>query len=153
MAEKVVNYEDNIFFLNLQVKALGEGLNLDINAGFFVQKITQDIFFYAATIDQLYRKLKGNPHLLGRAEHLKTIQRLKIMFCELLDDILARRVAISQSMGSYMDRLTDVYHACKKDISDIRRMLSKDTADAAESAAIVSEEEFRHLMATDEEED
>ena len=151
MAEKVIQYEENIFFLHLQVKTLKNGLKLDINAGFFIQKIAQDIFFYAATIDQIYRKLKSNPHLLKRAEYLKNMERLKKSFNELIDDILSKRSPLSQSFGSFNDRLFTISRKQEDDITEISGMLAENKGKKIEQESIVSPEEFKYLMAQEEE--
>lgn len=151
MAEKVIHYEDNIFFLHLQVKTLKDGLKLDLAAGFFIQKIVQDIFFYATTIDHIYKKLKSNPHLLKRTEYLKNMQRLKKCFAELIDDILSKRAPLSQSFGSYVDRLVDISRKQEDDIIEIRLILSQKKGEKIDQESIVSAEEFKYLMAQEEE--
>lgn len=151
MAEKVIHYEDNIFFLHLQVKTLKDGIKLDLNAGFFIQKIAQDIFFYATTIDHIYRKLKSNPHLLKRSDYLKNMERLKKSFNELIDDILSKRAPLSQSFGSYADRLLAISRKQEDDVIEIKAILKKNKGKKFDQESIVSAEEFRYLMAQEEE--
>jgi hypothetical protein len=151
MAEKVIHYEDNIFFLYLQVKTLKDGLKLDLAAGFFIQKLAQDIFFYATTIDHVYKKLKTNPHLLKRIEYLKNMERLKRIYTDLLDDILSKRAPISQSFGSYTDRLTTIVRKQEDDIREIHTMLVNNKHEKADNESIVSPEEFKFLLAQEEE--
>ena len=128
MAEKVVHYTDNIFFLHLLVKTMKDGLKLDLAGGFFIQKIIQDIFFYATTIDHIYKKLKNNPHLLKRTIYLKNMQRLKKSFSEMIDDILSKRAPISQSFGSYADRLLDISRKQEDDYCRLSHVLTNHNA-------------------------
>jgi hypothetical protein len=151
MAEKVVNYDDNIFFLQLLIKSLKDGLKLDLSAGYFVQKIAQDIFFYATTIDHMYKKLKTNNHLLNRIDYLKNMQRLKMLFNEMLDDILSKRAPLALSFGSYTERLSEILRQNEDDVIDIRSILSCERGERFEQESLVSPEEFKHLLAPEEE--
>ncbi|MBN1697198.1 MAG: hypothetical protein JW881_06775 [Spirochaetales bacterium] len=151
MAERVVNFEDNIFFLQHLIKNLKKGLKLDIDSRYFIQKIAQDIIFYATTIDQIYKKLRTNNNMLHRADYLKSIQRLKKEFNGLIDDILAKRFSIAPAFGTYLDRFREIYRAYERDISEIRRLFLKAGEDGFEQEKIVSEEEFRILMSQEEE--
>ncbi|MBN2532952.1 MAG: hypothetical protein JXB88_08675 [Spirochaetales bacterium] len=151
MAEKVIHYEDNIFFLHLQVKTLKDGIKLDLNAGFFIQKIIQDIFFYANTIDHIYRKLKSNPHLLKRSDYLKNMERLKKNFNGVIDDILSKRSPLSQSFESYADRLLTIARKQEDDVFEIKAILKKNKGEKYDQESIVSAEEFKYLMAQEEE--
>ncbi|MBN2443976.1 MAG: hypothetical protein JXJ04_21620 [Spirochaetales bacterium] len=151
MAEKVIHYEDNIFFLYILIKTMKDGLKLDLAAGFFNQKIAQDIFFYASTIDHIYKKLKTNPHLLKRIEYMKNMQRLKKCFAELIDDILSKRAPLSLSFGSYTERLRTVARRQEDDINEIRTLLTSNKNEKTDSESLVSAEEFKYLLAREEE--
>jgi len=150
MAEKIINYEDNIFFIHLHIRFLKDSLKLDLNTSFFTQKIVQDIFFYASVLDDMLKKLIQNTHLLKREEHLKNIQRVKITFNELIDDILAKRFPITQSFDSYVMKLRELYLDFKKDIVELTNIFSDSGKEEYEKETIVSEEEYKSLLAEDD---
>jgi hypothetical protein len=152
MAEKITNYEDNIFFLLLLVKSLRDGLRLEIDSKYFGQKMVSDLFFIASVIDDIFKPLKSNIHLFKRQNYLKELKRLKKQFVDLIDDIADNKVPQASLFLSSADRLKELRKIYAKDILEIKSMLPKSSGEqGGEEEHIVSEEEFRVLLLPDEE--
>ena len=58
-----IHYEDDLFYLNLQMKWLREGLRPQIDADYFQDKFLADLRFVDATLDKVLSTLKENPNL------------------------------------------------------------------------------------------
>jgi hypothetical protein len=151
MAEKIVNYEDNIFFLSIQVKALRDGVRLDIDAKYFGQKLIQDILHIALVIDDIFKPLKTNVYLLKRHNYLKDMKRLKKQFIELLEDIIENKVPQAHIFATSIEKLKEIRKVYCKDMIEIKSLLPKSSSEHGEEEHMVSEEEFKFLLLPDEE--
>ena len=118
---------------------------------FFIQKITQDILFFSSTIEQIYKRLMGNTHLIKRTEHLKSLKRLIKLFNDMLNDIIAKRLPVSQSLKASIERFTDIRNHNEKCVREMTALLKSDLSTGENQEYMVSAEEFRFLLAQDEE--
>jgi hypothetical protein len=151
MAEKIVNYEDNIFFLLLQVKTIKDGLKLEIDSRFFGSKLVTDLFNIAGLIDEIYKTLRTNVRLLKRYGYLKDMKRLKKQFIELLEDIIENKVQQAHIFAFSLEKLKEIRKAYSKDLLEIKNLLPKSSGEHGEEEHMVSEEEFKFLLLPDEE--
>jgi hypothetical protein len=151
MAEKIVNYEDNIFYLILKLKVIRDGLKLEIDSRFFGQSIVQDVFHMIGVLDEIFKPLRTNPHLLKRHIYLKEIRRLKKQFIDFIDDIVENKVPQAAIFSYSIEKLKEVRKNYAKDLLDIKVMLPKASGENPEEEHMVSEEEFRFLLLPDEE--
>jgi uncharacterized C2H2 Zn-finger protein len=151
MAEKIVNYEDNIFFLLVQVKAIRDGVRLDIDARYFGQKLVQDLLHIASVTDDIFKPLKTNIHLLKRHNYLKDLKRLKKQYIELVDDIIENKVQQAHIFAASIEKLREIKKAYSKDLLDIKNLLPKSAGEHGEEEHMVSEEEIKFLLVQDEE--
>ena len=151
MAKKVINYEEDIFFLNLKLKSLKDGLKLDIDASFFMQKVKEDILFISNVINHIYRALTDNIHMLKRMEYMKSLQRLMQQFSSLLENIVHKRFVFAAALEDSFDEYKSICLNYDNNIRTIRNILADcDTAEP-EQQTIVSQEEFKFLMFNEEE--
>lgn len=151
MAEKIINYEDNIFFLILRLKAIRDGLKLEIDAKFFGQALVQDVMHMIGVLDEIYKPLRTNPHLLKRHVYLKEMRRLKKQFIDFFDDIVENRVPQAHLFSYSIEKIKEVRKTYAKDLLDIKSLLPKTSGEQPDEEHMVSEEEFRFLLLPDEE--
>jgi hypothetical protein len=147
---KKINYEDDIFSLNLFVRNLSDILKLDIDPDLFRERVQGDIAFLDLAINRLFESLEGGPLFLKRDEHLKEMQRLKRSFVALLDSLIDGQAPISQFLLPFHGHFKGMREAHDRDVSNIRSLLSR-TASRDEEH-IVSEDEFKILLSPPEEE-
>ncbi len=151
MAEKIINYEDNIFYLLVLLKSIRDGARLDVDSKYFGQKLVQDLFYVATVTDDIFKPLKTNVHLLKRNNYLKDLKRLKKQYVELVDDIIENKVPQAHVFATAMDKLRDIKKTYAKDLIDIKSLLPKTAGEHGEEEHMVSEEEFKFLLVQDEE--
>jgi hypothetical protein len=151
MAEKLINYEDNIFYLLVLLKSIRDGARLDVDSKYFGQKLVQDFLYIASITDDIFKPLKTNVHLLKRSNYLKDLKRLKKQYVDLIDDIIENKVPQAHIFATSIDKLREIKKVYSKDLLDIKSLLPKSASEHGEEELMVSEEEFKYLLVQDEE--
>ncbi|GAB6091368.1 hypothetical protein [Spirochaeta dissipatitropha] len=140
-----INYEDNIFFINSQIKTLQKGLNLEIDPEYFRDKLIDDIFFIDACVVRLFQSLEDNPHLISRNQHLKDLQHTISMFCDFINGILQDKFRFAGQLQNARIKL----QACLSDQQsryDKIRSLIQSEQNLDEKEDTISQDELRHLL-------
>ena|SRR6056297_1335830 len=88
-----VHYEDDIFFLNEQIRLLARNLKLHLDSTYFADKIHQDLLFFDNMLSQFYRSLTANQVVVDRPQNLRLLNKTKRLFCNLLDSIVSGDVS------------------------------------------------------------
>ncbi len=145
-----INYEDEIFTVALQVRCLQDALKLEVDAELFAERIAGDIGWIDAISGSLYRSLRDSSLYVRRQEHLKELAKLKRYFAEALDTVLERTAPLSDALLSRLPGLRGLRDAQAHDVEEIKQLL--EGKGTPEDAHIVSQEELKFLMTSDEEE-
>ena len=145
MAEKLY-YDDNIFYLNEIITTIEDALKLEIDSGLYLDKLVDDLLFVEATLARLYGSLMENQMLIRRSEHLHRLLRSKQQFCELLESISARQVAIGSDLVPFFPKFRELIAEQREHISDIQSLLHTSETAPEQAEDMVSQEEFRILM-------
>ncbi len=135
-----IHYEEDLFFLNLQMKWVREGLQLQVDADYFQDKILADIRFLDATLDKILSTLKENASLIHRAEYLYNLVKVEGTFLELLNDVLGGTGDIREALIPYRNEFLQRRESHEADIQEIRTLLR-----------VVSQEEEREDVITSDE--
>lgn len=145
-----LNYGDNIFFLNMKVRILKNCLKLEIDRELFLEKINEEILFIVVAIEKLYGLLKESPIIVNRSENLKAIQRLKGQLIELLTNIIDGDSRYSMLMENRLSQYNTVRENFLQNIEEIKNIITGINEKVVEEKYIISEEEYKHLLAGDE---
>jgi hypothetical protein len=86
--ERQLNYEDNIFILNVRIRALSDLLILDADPDIFLEKTLDDLDFIGSTLTLLNERLAVNEQLISWDEMLHNLDETYERFLELLNDML-----------------------------------------------------------------
>jgi hypothetical protein len=81
---KHINFEDNIFVLNIRVRMIYDLLLLETNPELFLKKTLEDIDFVDDTLGLLLDELIENTHLIERNEHFDNLSELEEQFAQVL---------------------------------------------------------------------
>lgn len=135
-----IHYEDDLFYLNLQMKWLREGLRLQIDAEYFEDKVLADVRFIDTTLDKVLSTLKDNPNLIRRAEYLYNLVKVEASFIELLTDVIEGSGDIREALAPYRNEFLQRRESHDGDIQEIRTLLR-----------MVSQEEEREDVITSDE--
>jgi hypothetical protein len=145
-----INYEDDIFTVALQVRCLQDALKLEVDAELFAERIAGDIGWIDAISGSLYRSLRESSLYVKRQEHLKELAKLKRYFAEALDTVLERTAPLAEALLQRLSGLRGLRDAQVRDVAEIKQLL--DGKGTPEDEHIVSPEELKFLMTSDEEE-
>jgi hypothetical protein len=146
-----INYEDDIFTMALQVRCLQDTLKLEVDPELFRDRILGDIAWIDATIRRLYQSLRDSSLYVKRQEHLKELAKLKRAFVEVLESLVAKRAPFAVHILESLENLRAVRDAQAADVEQIRSLLSAKSA--PEEEHMVSAEELRFLMTSEEEDE
>ena len=145
-----INYEDDIFTVALQVRCLQDALKLEVDPELFADRIAGDIGWIDSITGSLYRSLRESSLYVKRQEHLKELAKLKRYFAEALDTILEGQAPLSEALTARLPGLSGMRDAHRRDIADIRQLVEGRVA--PEDEHVVSTEELKILMTSDDEE-
>jgi hypothetical protein len=85
---KRINFEDNIFILNGQIRMIRDLLILDTDPDLFLEKTIGDIDFIDKTLEALLGNLIENKRLLERDAEFDNLADLEWQFTQVLSDFL-----------------------------------------------------------------
>jgi hypothetical protein len=147
-----VNYEDNIFYLTLVFKGIAAGLKLNIDAGLYLERIVEDIRFLDRTCSNIYQSLKADHLMIDRLVHIKGLQKLNARFVALLEDVLEERLPLSSAMEQDFDLFQRIQSNREVEIAGLKDMIARLGDSGGDQEQIVSEQEFKFLLSSDEDE-
>ena len=84
---KHINFEDNIFVLNLRIRMIQDLLILDTDTELFLQKTLDDLDFINSSLKTLLSNLKENYRLIERDEQFHNLAETERQFCEVLSEM------------------------------------------------------------------
>ncbi|HTZ51692.1 MAG TPA: hypothetical protein VMF68_08535 [Spirochaetia bacterium] len=146
-----INYEDDIFTVALQVRCLQDALKLEVDAELFAERIAGDIGWIDAISGSLYRSLRESSLYVKRQEHLRELAKVKRYFSEALENVLERKAPLSDALLGRLPGLRALKEAQVRDVDEIKLLL--EGKGTPEDEHIVSPEELKYLMTSDEEEE
>ncbi len=149
---KQINYEDDIFFLLLIIRRLRDGLKLKIDMETFGSKIVDDILFLDETIEKMLQMLEAKHGVLNREENLRSLKKVESLFNNLLDDIIEKRIPGSYYFSDLNSSFIKIRKKNLEMTSKIDQILSDMSRIDSEKSKMVSEEEFRYLLSSDDNE-
>ena len=145
-----INYEDDIFTVALQVRCLQDALKLEVDPELFADRIAGDIGWIDSITGSLYRSLRESSLYVKRQDHLKELAKLKRYFSEALDAVLARKVPLADALLEKLPGLRAIRDTHSRDVAEIKLLLEGKVS--PEEEHIVSPEELKFLMTSDDEE-
>ncbi|MDR2484024.1 MAG: hypothetical protein LBD55_01350 [Treponema sp.] len=92
---KHINFEDNIFILNVKVRMIHDLLLLETDPELFLKKTIEDIDFLDDTLGLLLDDLIENTHLIERNELFDNLSHLERQFSDVLTFFLTSSGNIS----------------------------------------------------------
>jgi hypothetical protein len=147
-----VNYDDNLFFIHSLVKGLRGGLQLELDTGYFRDKVVEDVFFIDRTLQQVYEILKSNSYLINRRDHLRELMRVKRAFADLLTSIVDGTLPWAENLSQFTGKLAGARDSHVGDIADIQGIM-EGAAPVDDPQDVVSQNEYRFLFDSIDEDD
>jgi hypothetical protein len=147
-----VNYADNIFYLKLVLKQVSSGLKLAVDAGLARDKILEDLSFLERGAGLVSASLQDSRLLIERSEHLRELASFNRQFLALLEELAGGRLAGAAVIlpGGGREVVERLKASTQRELGALRQAASSQRLAAGDHEHIVSEEEFRHLLAPEE---
>jgi hypothetical protein len=142
---KHINYEDNIFILNIRIRMLRNLLILDSEPDFFLGKTLDDVDFIDGTLTALLENLLKHKQLIELEEHFHTLSETENRFLEVLSELHQGGGTISVQrfpvIGEKIDALRNRSLERQKTIGGFLVQ-----TDSLNSEAVVSSMELQELL-------
>ena len=144
---KQIHYGDTIFYLQTLMKAARSGLSLNIDTGFFREKMLEDILFIGSYLGKVYTSLKANTRLIKKADYIRGLLRAKRDYIALVDDILAGNLPFAAEIKAGFPKLKMSRAEEAATLDEITGYIEKrGQEDSAAESELISGEEFRFLL-------
>ena len=147
-----VNYDDNIFYLTLVFKGIAAGLKLNIDTGLYRDRLVEDIRFLDKTCSSIFQSLKADNLMIDRLAHIKGLKKLNGSFIALLEDVLEERLPLASALEQDFDLLQRIQSNREAEFAGLKEMIVRLGEPGSDQEQIVSEQEFKFLLSSDQEE-
>jgi len=97
-----MNFEDNIFILNVRIRMMQDLLILNADPSLFLSKTMDDIAFVDTILVNLLSGLKNNEKLIERDEQFFNLAESERVFADLLLDLTGGGSAFSRALSPEM---------------------------------------------------
>jgi len=140
-----INFEDNIFMLNVRIRMISDLLRLDAEPGLFLDQTVAEFDFIDRVLSELMKSLTENSMLLDRDEELSKLADLEWRFEQLITGINGNSGMIGAlSQRENRERLA----FCKNNSLNRLRAIedSRASGNRNESEPVVSSYEMNQLL-------
>jgi hypothetical protein len=104
---KRINFEDNVFILEQQIRIIRDVLALDPDPDLFLDKTMYDLGFIDSTLGILLGNLIENTRLIEREDAFDSLQHLESLFGRILAELLNGTQTLSAEMfPAIRDKIT-----------------------------------------------
>jgi hypothetical protein len=141
-----INFEDNIFILNIRIRAIRDLLLLDADPGLFLEKTLGDLEFIDNTLSILLDTLINNKKYIERNGQFHNLLETERSFSEALQTMLSGDGTVSANkFPAIRDRITPFWnHSLNRD--KIIEEFSIEVSDTAPTEPVVSRDELSELL-------
>jgi len=144
MNEKV-NYEENLFYISMNIKKIQQSFELNISPEYFHERQAEDIIFIFHTLQKILRELTNNNFLINRNQYLYSMLKVQDRYISMLKQFLTIDSQSSLDRDQF-SQLRKALETIENDRSDIRDILNQDEQIEVEKD-LISNEELNFLMA------
>lgn len=146
-----INYKATLEFLSLSIHTLDTGIQLEIDADLFLDKILEDILFTDSCLSRLFHQLRDNPFLNRRLEYLSQLEKTKEKFIRLINRIISKGNFLSEPLGLYLPTLKTCLSGQTAELASLRALLEEvKTHSLGDAEVVISPLEYKFLLELDE---
>lgn len=138
---KIINYEENIFFLKLCLTNLSRVRTINLNEELFKGKIKQDMIFIFKTIQVLKSHLIKNEKLITKDDQIHSLIKLQILYNKTCNDLLIQNILQDSEFLNYIQKNKDDSSYLNDLISTNNQLNSKEDITTNEELNILFMEE------------
>lgn len=142
---KRIQFEDDIFYVNVIVRNLRDCLVLDLDPELFLERTVSEVAFADRALERLASELIGNERLIEREEQLLNLAEAEARFANLLMALSAGEGRIQSALLPFADRMVQWLEESRRRSSEIDGV-SALRSSAENDPAIVSSFELNELL-------
>ncbi|MDR1373706.1 MAG: hypothetical protein LBJ24_01905 [Treponema sp.] len=143
---KHINFEDNIFVLNIRIRVIADSLILDTDPELFLEKTMDDADFININLGILLGSLIENERLIERDEQFHNLFETERQFAEILSELEFGQGSISGSRFPVIcDRIAQIRENTIQRRKTIEDFISK-TSKTPIDPMVVSSDELSELL-------
>jgi hypothetical protein len=135
------------------IKTLKNGLSLDVDPEYFIDKVIEDVFFIDSTLARVFVSLKENPYLIKRTDHLRSLLRVKKVFIDFLEEVFEGKLVFSVNLEPFFPKFRAARNDHIRDTAEIHILIENPPASEQSDDDIISAAEFQFLLKEDEPEE
>jgi len=145
---QMIHYQDDLFFLSVQVKALASVLSTEADPEYFKDRVLGDIAFLDGLLRSFGSMLSKNALLIDRTEYLKLLERTVRTYSGILEKLLGKEYPRAAAYEPEASRFRECLAAQRELLSALGGELSSSLAGDAETDH-VSQDELSGLLRED----
>jgi hypothetical protein len=139
---KMIDYEDNVFYITERTKLLEKGLNLALDPALFSDRFLKDALFISESLERVRSQMDDSPHTLKRQENLRVLMLANQRFIRLLSAMTDQGYLDAQEGGT-MSTLHE------NQVSELSGLL-EDQGEGNADVEVISSQEFEFLLKEEE---
>jgi hypothetical protein len=140
-----INFEDNLFIINIRIRMIRDLLRLDPDTGLFLEKTVDDLEFIDRTLESLMKNLNENTRLLDRELKFDNLSDIEWQFSQLLAEFTEDSSPFSPAQFPEIQdrifRLKNTAAARRKTVNEAAVL-----SDHAQTEPVVSPAELNELL-------
>ncbi len=144
MAKKI-HFTDNLFYLNRGIDRLSDGLQLDLDADFYLDKMTDDILFFDSIIEKTYQILKENSSLGEYYEQMRNLYAAQKKFIGVLSTVINAKTCFTSEFTPFMIKFREILES-NEYISNIIYTQLSSGRQMSDAYDVVSQDEMSALF-------
>ncbi|HHU36833.1 MAG TPA: hypothetical protein GXZ47_06350 [Treponema sp.] len=142
---KNIVFQDNLFQLCRSIDVVYEGLLLDLCSDYFFDKTVDDMLFFDASIQKMYRQIQDNNQVSDYVSILHSLYACQERFIRLLDSILKGKTSMSEHFTGFLSKLQTIRNIQSSLRSEISSLIHKSDK-TMDNRDIVSSNELSELL-------
>lgn len=142
---KNIVFQDNLYQLCRSIDVVYEGLLLDLCPDYFFDKTVDDMLFFDASIQKMYRQIQDNSQVSEYVTILHSLFSCQERFLRLLDTILKGESSMSEHFTGFLAKLQNIRNMQGIIRTEIQSSIQK-ISKSPDSRDIVSSNELSELL-------
>lgn len=142
---KHLHIEDTLFYLQMRIRNLTDGLVLDLEPDLFLESYIQDLDLLQVCLNCIIHSIQENEKFIDWEEQVQNILDTEQGFMYLLEDIIQGKGTIGAAFIPIGEKLEMYKLNSKNRISQLEKILSQHPVEQ-DNGIVVSQQELHELL-------
>ncbi len=149
MAKKI-NFKDNLFHLARNLDRFSDGLMLDLEGDFFLDKLVDDILFFNSAIAKIYTILEKNSNMSEYCEQMRNLYTVHKKYIAILSRIIQGQTCFVNQFFQFRQKFSEILRENEGRQEQIYTALDSAAKPLQEANDVVSRDEMSALLQSSE---